>query len=164
MTPEENVALLARFRAKAASAAPACAMAMGRTHEHHLVWSTLARTGHPPVTQTPSAPGEPPAVMTGRLRNSVTCVRGVNSGSYATTLVGPHTVYAATQEWGDVHRGTMWLWVKYVGPAEVKRRHWVRDVVDIPPRPYMRPSRDEVIASGAVTRTANMAFVAHVWG
>lgn len=167
MTPEENVALLKAIRDKVATAAPGCAMALGRTHERHMVDVTLVESGaHAPVTQTPAAPGAPPAVMTGTLRRSVTVVRGVSTGTFASTIVGPHTVYAKTQEFGGIHHGSplMWLWVKYIGPAEVRRRNWLRTVVNIPARPYLRPSRDAVIADGSAVRAANAAFVAHVWG
>ena len=39
----------------------------------------------------------------------------------ATSIVGPHTIYAATQEWGEVHHGNprMYLWLKYIGAEEV---------------------------------------------
>lgn len=167
MTPEEALALLKEVRDKVATAAPECAMAMGRTHERHLTHVTLMESGaHPPVTQTPAAPGAPPASITGNLRRSVTCVPGAQGGSFATSLVGPHVTYAATQEWGGVHHGSpsMWLWIKYIGAAEVKRRKWVRQTVTIPARPYMRPSRDAVVADGSVVRAANEAFMAHVWG
>ena len=41
----------------------------------------------------------------------------------AVAYVAPHTIYAATQEFGGVHVGKpfMWLWVRYIGPGEVLR-------------------------------------------
>ena len=86
--------------------------------------------------------------MTGTLRRSVTCVRGPGGGMIASALTGPHTIYAVTQEWGEVHTGKprMWLWLKYIGPEEVRRHGWVKQRVFIPARPYVRPSRDAVIA------------------
>ena len=172
MTPEENVAFLEGIRAKVATAAPPCADAMGQTHKTHLVHVTLMESGKslPPTAHSDpliaSAPGDPPGILTGRLRASVTCVPGVQGGAFASSIVGPHTIYARTLEWGDVHTGrpSMWLWVGYVGPAVTQQRGWVRQEVDIPARPYMRPSRDAVLADGSVVREANFAFTMHVWG
>ena len=166
MSPDEAIAFMEAIQAKAAKAAPPCAMAMGEAHKQHLTGVTLARYQSAPMTQTPSPPGSPPASMTGTLRRSVTCVRGPGGGMHASSLVGPHTIYAATQEWGEVHHGNprMWLWLKYAGAYEVRRRGWVKERVHIPARPYMRPSRDDVIASGAVQTAGNAAFMESVFG
>ena len=154
------------IRDKAAKAAPACAMAMGEVHKDWMQNVTLARYQSVPVSQTPSPPGAPPASMTGTLRRSVTCVRGPGGGMVASSIVGPHTIYAATQEFGGVHTGRphMWLWLKYIGPEEVRRRGWVKRQVDIPARPYVRPSRDDVIANGMAVGAANAAFIREVFG
>lgn len=161
------MALLETLRDRAAAAAPAMAMAMGERHQGQLKDVTLARSGaHAPVTQTPSPPGAPPAQMTGRLRASVTCVRGAGGGMHATSIVSANTIYAATQEWGGEHHGNphMWLWVRFIGPDEVRRRGWVRRTVTIPPRPYMRPSRDQVIGDGSVTEAGSAALMNAVFG
>jgi hypothetical protein len=165
VTPDQAIALMQAIQDKAAKAAPPMAMAMGETHEAYLKNVTLARYSHPAVTQTPAPVGEPPASITGTLRRSITCVRGAGGGMVGSSVVAPHTIYAATQEFGEVHRGSphMWLWLHYIGPVEVKRRGWVKRVVDIKARPYMRPSRDAVIASGAVTSAANAAFMREVF-
>jgi hypothetical protein len=166
MTPGDVPALLRAFQGKAAEAAPDAAMAMGETHKRYVQNVTLARASHPPVTLTPAPPGAPPAMMTGALRRSLTCVRGAGGGMHASSRVAPHTVYAATQEWGDVHHGAplMWLWVRYIGPQEVRRRHWRKQVVNIPARPYMRPSRDDVIANGSAVAAGNASFMKSVFG
>ena len=102
--------------------------------------------------------------MTGMLRASVWTTPGLRGGMRASAAVGPHTIYAATQEYGAVHTGRMWLWVAYIGPSEVRARGWVRRIVDIPARPYARPSRDEVIGDGSVTAAGSAAFLRHVFG
>jgi phage gpG-like protein len=166
VTPQECLALLEAVRDKAAKAAPDMAMAMGRAHQDHLTRVTLSRFQSVPMERTPSPPGAPPAAMTGRLRGSVTCVQGASSGVVGRSVVGPHTIYAATQEWGGVHYGRphMWLWLRYAGAEEVRRRGWVKRVVHIPERPYMRPSRDEVIANGAITAAASASLMRQIFG
>ena len=166
MSPDELVVFLEAIRDKAAKAAPDAAMAMGKVHQGQLQNVTLARYQSVPVSQTPSPPGSPPASMTGNLRRSVTCVRGAGGGMHASSLVGPHTIYAVTQEWGEVHTGNprMWLWLKYIGPYEVKKRGWVKERVKIPARPFVRPSRDAVLANGSAVAAANAAFMRQVFG
>ena len=166
MTPDQAIAYMELIRDKAAKAAPACAMAMGETHRDYMQRVTLSRFQSVPVSQTPSPRGAPPASMTGNLRRSVTCVRGPGGGMVASALTGPHTIYAATQEWGEVHTGNprMWLWLKYAGAYEVRRRGWVKERVKIPERPYMRPSRDAVISNGSVQAAGSASFMRSVFG
>ena len=167
MSPDQAIAYMQLIRDKAAKAAPDCAMAMGKVHQDYMQRVTLSRFQSVPVSQTPSPPGAPPASMTGTLRRSVTCTRGPGGGTRATSLVGPHTIYAATQEWGDEDRHgnpRMWLWLKYIGPYEVKRRGWVKERVKIPARPFVRPSRDAVIANGSVQEAGNAQFIRQVFG
>ena len=166
MSPDQAIAYMELIRDKAAKAAPACAMAMGETHRDYMQRVTLSRYQSVPVSQTPSPPGAPPASMTGTLRRSVTCVRGPGGGMFASAYTGPHTIYAVTQEWGEVHTGNprMWLWLKYIGPYEVKKRGWVKERVFIPARPYVRPSRDAVLANGSAVGNANVQFMRQVFG
>ena len=166
MDPDEAIAYMQLIMERASRAAPACAMAMGETHRDYMQNVTLSRFQSVPVSQTPSPRGAPPASMTGTLRRSVTCVRGPGGGMNASALTGPNTIYAATQEWGQVHTGKprMWLWLRYIGAYEVRSRGWVKRTVDIPERPYIRPSRDAVIANGSAVGAANAAFMRQVFG
>lgn len=168
MTPGEVPGLLKAIQARVGAAAPPAALVMGKVHERELVDVTLVQSAHAPVTRTPAPPGAPPALMPGglhgSLRGSVTCVAGPGGSGIGTSFVGPHTIYAARQEWGGPSAGRQWLWVGYIGPREVAHRGWIRDFVYVPPRPYMQPSRSAVIDSGAVQRAANAVFVATVWG
>ena len=61
-------------------------------------------------------------------------------------------------------RPFMWLWVRYIGPGEVKRRGWLRRRVTIPARPYMCTAVSETIANGSLVRAAADSFMAVVWG
>ena len=146
------------------------AKAMGRTQYDELRNVTLVSHGQhgmaTPAGYPPAAPrGESPAMMTGALRNSIMCTMAGGGGMVASSIVGPNVIYARTQEWGGVHEGDMWLWInRTVDAGTVERLHWRRRSVDIGPHPYMRPSRDAVIASGAVTSAGNASFMSQVWG
>lgn len=165
MTPDECIALMQGIQDKAAKSAPACADAMGTVHKDWMQNVTLSRFVSVPVSQTPSPPGSPPASMTGALRRSITCTRGASGGMVASAIVGPHTIYARTQEFGEVHHGRprMYLWLRYIGAEEVVIRGWRKRVVDIPARPYVRPSRDDVIGNGMAVSAANAAFMREVF-
>jgi hypothetical protein len=142
---------------------------MGKTYEKHLVNVTMMESGtHPPVTFTPAAPGRPPAIMTGRLRGSVAMAGPTGGGGIGMSSVAPHTIYAATQEWGGIHIAKsgpfMWLWIRYIGWRGVLARGWLRSEVTIPERPYMRTATTEEIANGELQDAAVAAFEAAVWG
>jgi HK97 gp10 family phage protein len=81
----------------------------------------LSEKSHPPGTPTPSAPGEPPAWVSGRLARSVERdePREKGFGNYAAS-VGPDTEYARIQEEG----------------GETGRGH----ATHLPARPYLAPS------------------------
>jgi phage gpG-like protein len=147
VTPEEVPAFLAAIQARVATAAPGCAMAMGEAHRDRMRDNELIRYPHAAGTKTPSPPGEPPGLISGALRGSVTCVRGPGGGMVASSLTGPHVVYASIQEYG----GKVPNW---------RHRGWH----SLPARPYVRPSRDAVIANGSAVSAANAAFMWHVWG
>ena len=171
MTPQELPAYLMAIRARVEASAVPVADKMAGTYKEHLVGVTLIESGsHPPVTRTPAPPGRPPAVMpggvNGSLVGSVTQAPAAGAGGIATASVQPNTIYAATQEWGSVHRGSpfMWLWVRYIGPMAVQRAGWLRRTVDIPERPYMRTAVAETIGNGSLSRAAADTFEAVVWG
>lgn len=161
------------IRARVEPAAVPVAGAIGRTYERHLVDVTLTESGsHPPVTQTPAAPGRPPAEMPGglfgSLRGSVTMAGPWGGGGIGESSVAPHVIYAAVQEFGaeiSAKRGPyMWLWVHYIGAYEVERRNWLKETVHIPERSYMRTAVRETMANGSLSRAAEVTFEAIVWG
>ena len=92
------------MRDRAAQAAPPVAMEMARVYSAHLSQVTLRRTeATPGQFGTPAPRGSPPAYRTGVLAGSVTHWPGPSSGLSALAYAGPHTIYAATQEYGAVH-------------------------------------------------------------
>jgi hypothetical protein len=162
-------ALYEAIAARAGRAAVPVVDAVTETYEHHLRNVTLVESGaHGMATAAgypPASPvGRPPMTMTGRLRASVARTPGVGGGGVATASVAPHTIYAATVQWGGVHEGDMWLWIHRTLTAhEVYRKGWVRRRVEIGPHNYMDIAVDETVADGSLSRAAVGAFVTVVW-
>jgi phage gpG-like protein len=104
---------------------------------------TLATSSHPRGTPTPSSPGEPPSLVTGTLRRSIT-VKGptpLGMGRWE-AQVGPTAVYGRIQELGGVTgRG---------------------GATELPPRPYVRPAYEKLAASGALTSLYHSAWRAAI--
>ncbi len=120
---EFKAALLGTISAEQAATRRATATAA------HLIERTakekLAEKSHERGTPTPSAPGEPPALVTGNLRRSITVVGPdpESVGGYPgwKAQIGPTAIYGRVQELGgETGRGLL------------------------PPRPYLTPAYDEV--------------------
>jgi hypothetical protein len=113
-------AALARLRDNADWAARNAASAAAAVIERGVKLE-LSRSSHPPKVKTPSPPGSPPSLVTGRLRQSVrmTQLRQTGAGQW-TAHVAPTTVYSRIQELGG-----------WAGKGH--RSH-------LPPRPYIRPA------------------------
>lgn len=90
----------------------------------------LSKQRHAPGTPTPSRPGEPPALISGLLRNSVTHQPPVPEGfgKWEVQVAPEGVVYARIQELGG-----------FAGRG---------DMTYIPARPYMRPAVREIVDSG----------------
>jgi hypothetical protein len=161
VTPDELPALLQALAAKATAAASPSVNAMALAEQRYLVTNVLVRYSHAPGTcETPSPPGQPPALVTGTLRRSVQPVLAAGGGPVADASVAPHTVYARIQEYGG-----------HIYPVRRKFLRWFCDGhahfakhVYLPPRPYMKPARDDLVANGTFHREAAAAFARAVWG
>lgn len=101
--------------------------------------ANLSRTSHQRGTPTPSRPGEPPALISGRLRSSVTSTVPARAGDMWVSRIGPTTVYSRIQELGGL----------------AGRNHASR----LPARPYLKPAA-MALAHDAAFRQA----VAEIWG
>ena len=105
--------------------------------------TTLATTSHPRGTPTPSNPGEPPSLVTGTLRRSIT-VKGpvpLGMGRWE-AQIGPTAVYGRIQELGGVTGR---------GGATV-----------LPARPYVRPSYAKLAVTGALANLYHSAWRAAI--
>lgn len=99
----------------------------------------LSTSSHGKGTPTPSSPGEPPSLITGTLRRSIT-VKGphpLGMGRWESEI-GPTAVYGRIQELGGVTgRGY---------------------AATLPARPYVKPAFDKLAATGALTRVYHSAW------
>lgn len=93
--------------------------AVGALAEHAVVEQLTLRS-HDPGTPTPSAPGQPPALVTGALAGSVTSRGPTGGAGRYEMVVGATTAYARIHELG----------------GRTGRGH--RTV--LPPRPYLHPA------------------------
>lgn len=78
-----------------------------------------------------SAPGEPPAVMFGALRQSITSTEPVWDGWQVSCEVGTNLVYARRLEWGGVdRRGIRILPRPYFEPTFVKEEENINAILE----------------------------------
>lgn len=162
---DELLARLKGIQLRTMQTSPAVARAMGDAFKDRLVNVTLRRYSHPMYERTDSPPGQPPAFMSGELAYSVT--QHVSGGvSTSRAWVGPHTIYAAVQEFGAVinvkHSTTTKTGKTIPGFMRwyMDGSFWYRRQVTIPERSYMRRTRDEMITDGSLHRAAVEAFLA----
>jgi len=113
------------------------------TEAGHLVEAEIKRvlttSSHSKGTPTPSNPGDPPSLVTGTLRRSITVKGPTPAGSYRwQAQVGPTAVYGRIQELGGV----------------TGRGH----AATLPARPFVKPAFDRLAASGALSRAYQTAW------
>ena len=138
-----------------ARAAAAAANAMAIEFQRELVGVTLRKSSHKAGTDTPSKPGEPPALVTGTMRRSARIIPAVSAGPRAVAAVRVGVIYARIQEKGGV------VVVKRARILANKRTgQFFGPRVTIPRRPYMQPTRDLLLASGRFRARANQAIAA----
>jgi phage gpG-like protein len=100
----------------------------------------LTAQDHPAHTKTPSAPGSPPAAISGDLAGSV-----LVSDDGDSALVGPTTVYGRIQELGGEMFGhPMMHWQEPPGVWHHSAHH------SLPDRPYLKPATESAVDDGTV--------------
>lgn len=98
----------------------------------------LTEKTHPPGTPTPSAPGEPPALISGALRRSIRARRDPSSGGIHRGRIGPTIVYGRIQELGGTIVPRTARMLSWMGGGV---RHFARSV-HLHARPFMKPAVD----------------------
>lgn len=136
---DELTDALAEMVGRVTTASPHVVEAIGELMQERTR-SKLHLTEHERGTPTPAAPGTPPSFIGGYLQGSVTHTPVVPTGDGVwSMMVGGTAVYARIQELGG-----------WAGRDHASH---------LPPRPYLRPAYDELIASGEATEQA-----ANIWG
>lgn len=160
----EVAARLRVIRDQAATKAPLAAVqALGQAGET-ATKLTLTKRTHEEGTRTPSAPGQPPALITGKLRLSVhrspARVMGAGMAAQVMGQIGPARIYGPVHEYGPVT-------IKPLGPGYPLRNKNTGQVfgyeVEIPRRPWMKPSMEALISSGLGTKACMTAWAASVF-
>lgn len=125
--------------------AAAAAGAMAREGKH-AIREQLGKRSHPRGTPTPSPPGQPPAKISGHLRDNIIVVPARQAGAHRfVAMAGPDgVIYARIQEKGGV----------------AGRNH----ASVLPPRPYVLPAVMGLRASGRLREVSVRAFEAVVHG
>lgn len=156
VTFAQHIAVLDGFIARAPLGAEAAANAMADEFRPEVQRVLLAQR-HPFATKTPSAPETPPAAISGALAGSMMNEPAVPIGD-AEYLAksGPTTRYSRIQELGGWMEGHPLM-------------HWREDGVQhwsaghsLPPRPYMKPVLESMVADGSLIEAAVAAFEAVV--
>jgi hypothetical protein len=155
VTLEELAAYLEEVRGRARTSAGPVVKEVADTYRDHLKDVTLRRSfAMPGQFGTPAPPGGPPAWRTGALAASVTSWQGADLGSKAWAWVAPHTIYAATQEYGRVIRARRFRHMHWTNTGG----EWWKKVVRLPARPYREPALEDVLADGSLRRHAVAVF------
>jgi hypothetical protein len=134
-------------RAPLATRAAALGMGLLMTAETEL---TLSEFSGP----SPSPAGSPPAVQSGDLRRSVKPMPPVGGGPVWAVTVGGTTVYARIQELG----GT--ITAKNFPQLGNPTAGFFGPQVTLPPRPYIKPTAEKIIADGRASKAAVKGWLA----
>jgi hypothetical protein len=157
LTPEELPGYLLKIAQRAHDSGHEAANGMAHKFDRGIKTDELVRS-----SGAPSAPGSPPALESGRLRDSFRIVPAEDiGGDRWRSKDGPHTVYAHIQEYGgDIYpRVKLWLhWVSGDGTDHFAKH------VRLPARPYMRPAARRMVADGSLAHGAIEGFEVQMWG
>jgi hypothetical protein len=114
---------------------------------------TLARTKKPSGAWHRARPGEPPALSTGKLRDSMYYTPAISRGLRTFAWVGNDSDYSRILEFGCV-----------VSALNKKRMHWkdsgspdkgwFHGSLEIPPHPYLSPTTEEAVDDGSLRQAA----------
>jgi phage gpG-like protein len=150
-SPDALIAELRGIQLRSMQAAPPAVKRAAEAFHDRLVNVTLRTYQHPMYVMTQAPAGGPPAWMTGELAYSVTN-EYAGSGAIGRAFVGPHTIYAAVQEEGRVIRRKSREYMRWymTGVPKPGGPWWYKKEVTVPARPYMRPTRDAMIADGSL--------------
>lgn len=111
----------------------------------------LTAEWHGPYTDTPSAPGEPPAAISGDLAASMYAAMETPDEAWVgpTAGYGRSGDYARIQELGGpMHGHPLMIWHRQFEGA---MHRITAEFVELMPRPYLEPATEAVVDSGRLT-------------
>jgi hypothetical protein len=160
VTPEENIAYLEQIISKAALGAAAAANAMAEYIAERTALDTLTRKRLSPGQYHVARPGDPPAMMSGKLADSM-FTEPASGGLKASALVGNDDQRARLFEYGGcVLRSDkgMLKWRDSGRPGNPGGfwSHWSLRVDQ--EHPFLGPTTDEAIDDGTLLAVAIEAF------
>jgi hypothetical protein len=158
MTPREYLAWLEAAIERASRGAPAMADAMARHIAERAAQDTLTRTRLAPGTYHKARPGAPPAMMSGTLAKNM-FTEPASAGLRSSAIVGNRDKRARLFEYGGC----------VLTPAGKDPMKWhdtggwwshrrLPLTGEFPEHPFLRPTVEDVIADGSLTRVAIDAF------
>ena len=157
LTPDELPAYLEELMVRVNDpAGRAASNGMVRTFDKGIKSEELVH-----FSGSPSPPGQPPALESGRLRDSFRITPAVPEGDYRwRSSDAPTVIYARIQEYGGDIYPRVKLWLHWVdGEGDHFAKH-----VRLPARPYIRPAVRRMTYNGELSRGASDAFSAEMWG
>lgn len=158
MDPSGLPAMFQGIERRAGAAASPASLAMAHTFERAVKRTLSLRSRGQYDRRAREERGQPPAMRSGALRNSVTSAGGTGD-PVAVSSVAPHVFYAGIQEWGGSMNARPRSAMHFFSGGE-----WFLQHVRVGPNPYMRPTIRACIANGSLSRAAADAFEAAVWG
>lgn len=138
------------------TAAAASGMGLLMVAETTLV--ELRKYSHGETEPTTSPPGEPPALVSGRLRASMRMTPPVTRGARSGVMVGGTAPYARIQELGGE------IYARNAPQLGSPIRGFFGTHVTLPARPYLKPAEERLEAGGKLRSAAAKGFIAVVYG
>jgi hypothetical protein len=155
-----NIAYLKSVEALAARGAPAVADAMARYIAERTALDTLTRKRLSPGMYHVARPGDPPAMMSGKLADAM-FTEPASGGLKASALAGNDDKRARLFEYGGCVLKSATGMLKWRDTGRPDNRggfwsHWILTVDD--EHPFLGPTTDEAIDDGDLQRVAIEAF------
>lgn len=160
MTPDQLPAMFEAIQARVNDAAGTVVLGLAYSYQARVQGVTLRLHSHGVDLKTNAPPGGPPAWVLGNLARSVEVKPIVTQGPVAIASVAPHVVYARLQELGGHIYPKRHRFLRF----PLNGRIYYKEHVYVPPRPYMRPTTDAMVADGSFTERAMATFEFAVWG
>lgn len=158
MDPSGLPGMFQDLERRAGAAASPAAIAMAHTFERALKRTLTLRTRGAHDFRPRDERGQPPAMRSGALRNSVTSWGGGGDG-VAISAVAPRVFYAGIQEWGGSMHARPHSAMHFFSGGE-----WFLKHVHVGPNPYIRPTVRMCVANGSLSYAAAAAFDGAMWG